>query len=83
MGPLPGLPGRKTDITPQEKYTATRLVLALGYGHSLSSILKARSYLKLLSNLWEAGVTLLLLYRTREFKTHFLQHLNKLTIILS
>jgi hypothetical protein len=71
-GPAPKSPGRKTRITPQEKDTARRLVIALGYGHSRDSILKARSYLKLLSDIREAGVTLLLLYRTKEFRTHFL-----------
>ncbi len=83
IGPLPGLSGRKTGITPQEKYTAERLVKALGYGESRDSVLKARSYLKLLSDPREAGVTLLLLYRTKEFKTHFLRHPNELAMILS
>ena len=83
IGPLPGLSGRKTGITPQEKYTAERLVKALGYGESRDSVLKARSYLKLLSDLREAGVTLLLLYRTKEFKTYFLRHPNELDMILS
>jgi hypothetical protein len=31
----------------------------------------------------EAGVTLLLLYRTREFRTHFLRHPNELATVLS
>jgi hypothetical protein len=83
MGPLPGLSGRKTGITPQEKYTAERLVKALRYGQSKDSVLKARSYLKLLSDLREPEVTLLLLYKTKEFKTHFLRHPNKLATILS
>jgi hypothetical protein len=55
----------------------------LGYAHSRDSILKARSYLKLLSDLREAGVTLLLLYRTKEFKTHFLRHPNAIAMVLS
>ena len=83
MGPLPESSGKKTGITPQEKYAAKRLVIALGYGPSRDSILKARSYLKLLSDLREAGVTLLLLYRTKEFRTHFLRHPNELTMLLS
>jgi hypothetical protein len=83
MAPLPASSGKKTGLTPQEKYTARRLVMALGYGRSKDSILKARSYLKLLSDLREAGVTLLLLYRTREFKTYFLRHPNDLTTVLS
>jgi hypothetical protein len=83
IGPLPKSLGRKTGITPQEKDAAKRLVIALGYGYSRDSILKARLYLKLLSNLREARVILLLLYRTREFKTHFLRYLNNLAIVLS
>jgi hypothetical protein len=83
IGPLPESLGRKTGITPQEKDAAKRLVMALGYGHSRDSILKVRSYLKLLSDLREAGVTLLLLYRTREFKTYFLRYPNNLATVLS
>lgn len=77
IGPLPESSGRKTGVTAQEKDAAKKLVIALGYGSSRDSILKARSYLKLLSDLREAGVTLLLLYRTKEFKTHFLRHPNE------
>ena len=70
MGHLSEPPGRRGGLMAQEKYTAKKLVLALGgYGHSTDSIRKARSYLKMLSDLREAGVTLLLLYRTKEFKT--------------
>jgi hypothetical protein len=83
IGPLPECLGRKSGLTPQEKYTAQRLVIALGYGSSKDSILKARSYLRLLSDLREAGVTLLLLYRTKEFRTYFLRHPNKLSAALS
>jgi hypothetical protein len=82
MDQLPESLGRKTGITTQEKNTARRLVIALGYSHSRDSILKVRLYLKLLSDLREAGVTLLLLYRTREFRTHFLRHPNELAIVL-
>jgi hypothetical protein len=82
-GPAPKSPGRNTGLTSQEKDIAKRLVIALGYGHSRDSVLKARSYLKLLSDLREAGVTLLLLYRTKEFRTHFLRHPNQLEMILS
>jgi hypothetical protein len=83
IGLLPKSSGRKTNITSQEKYAAKRFVMALEYGYSRDSILKARSYLKLPSDLREAGVTLLLLYRTRKFKTHFLRHPNKLATVLS
>jgi hypothetical protein len=72
VGLLLGPRGKKTELSTQEKQTARRLVIALGYGHSRDSVLKARSYLKLLADLREAGVTLLLLYRTKEFQTHFL-----------
>ena len=37
IGPLPESSGRKTGVTPQEKYAAKRLVMALGYGHSRDS----------------------------------------------
>jgi hypothetical protein len=83
VGPLLGPRGKKTELTPQEKQTARRIVIALGYGHSRDSVLKARSYLKLLADLREAGVTLLLLYRTKEFRTHFMRHPNELETILS
>ena len=83
IGLLPETSGKKTRITSQEKYVAKRLVIVLGYGPSRDSILKARSYLKLLSDMQEAGVTLLLLYRTKEFRTYFLHHLNKLSMLLS
>ena len=82
-GPVLVLSGRKPRITHQEKDTARRLVIALGYGHSMDSVLKARSYLKLLSDLRDAGMTLLLLYRTKEFRTYFLRHPNELTTVLS
>ena len=49
----------------------------------MDSVLKARSYLKLLSDLREAGVTLLLLYRTKESRAYFLRHPNELTKVLS
>jgi hypothetical protein len=74
MGPLSESSGRKTRITLQEKYAAKRLVMALGYSPSRNSILKERSYLRLLSDLQEAGLTLLLLYQTKEFRTYFLHN---------
>jgi hypothetical protein len=80
---LPEIPGKKTGITSWEKYTAKRLVIVLRYSPSRDSIFKARLYLKLLSDIQEAGVTLLLLYRTKEFRTYFLYYPNKLTILLS
>lgn len=82
-GQLPESSGRKTRVTPQENDAAKRLVIALGYGCSRDNILKARSYLKLLSSLQEARVTLLLLYGTKEFGTHFLGHQNDLSAVLS
>jgi hypothetical protein len=60
-----------------------RLIIALRYGRSKDSILKARLYLKLLSELRKARVTLLLFYKTKEFRTHFLRYLNELVIVLS
>ena len=82
-GQAPKSLGRKLRIMCQEKDTARRLVIALGYSYSMDSVLKARLYLKLLSDLREAGVTLLLLYRTKEFRTYFLRHPNELTTVLS
>ena len=70
MDPVPKSSGRKTDITPEEKLTAKRLVLALGCGQSRHTILKWRSYWKLLSDLHNQGATTLLCYQTSEFKTY-------------
>jgi hypothetical protein len=55
----------------------------LRYKLSRDSILKAKVYLKLLSDLREAGMTLIPLYKTREFKTHFLRHPNEFVVVLS
>jgi hypothetical protein len=51
IGPMPNPPGPKTEITPQEKVAAKRLILAIGYGTSRDNILKWTSYWKLLSDL--------------------------------
>lgn len=83
MGPLPESSGKKTGITPQEKYTAKLILHKLGYGTNRDSVLKGRSYLKLLSDLREAGVTLFLLYRGGKFKAHFRRHPNELAMLLS
>jgi hypothetical protein len=37
IGPVPKSSGRKTDITPEEKLIARRLILAMGYGQSRES----------------------------------------------
>jgi hypothetical protein len=68
---LPKSPGRKTEITPQEKLVAKKLILALGYGQSQDNIFKWTLYWKLLSELRDKGATTVLLYRTREFKAYF------------
>lgn len=78
MGSLPESSGRKGGITSQEKHMAKRQVEALGYGHSRDRILKARSYFKFLTDLGEAGVTLLLLYRTKQSRAHFNPYLHRL-----
>lgn len=83
IGPVPKSSGRKTDITPEEKLAAKRLILAMGYGQSRDSILKWRSYWKLLSDLRSKGATTLLLYRTNEFKAYFFQHPKELDMLLS
>ena len=82
-GPLPNPSGRKIDMSPQERLVAKRVIPALKYGKSRDSIMKGRSYLKLLSELREAGVKSLLLCRTPEFKTHFWRHPNELNMLLS
>jgi hypothetical protein len=51
IGPLPTASSWKADITPQEKSTAKRLILAMGYGQSRNNIFKWTAYWKLLSNL--------------------------------
>lgn len=82
-GPLPNPSGRKIDMSPQERLVAKRVIPALKYGKSRGSIIQGRSYLKLLSDLREAGVKSLLLCRTPEFKTHFKRHPNELNMLLS
>jgi hypothetical protein len=83
IGPLPNPPGPKTEITPQEKIAAKRLMLAIGHGTSRDNIFKWMSYWKLLSDLRNRGATTLLLYRTNEFKTHFFRYTKKLDMLLS
>jgi hypothetical protein len=83
IGQLPNASGPRTEITPEEKLAAKRLVAAMGYGQSRSSIFKWTSYLKLLSGLREKGVTSFLLCRTSEFKNYFFQHSKDLDILLS
>lgn len=79
----PNPSGPKTEITPQEKIAAKRLILVLGHGTSRDNILKWTSYWKLLSDLRNRGATTLLLYRTSEFKAHFFRYTKKLDLLLS
>lgn len=51
IDPLPNPSGRKTEITPQEKAAAKKLILAMGYGKSRDNIFKWTAYWKLLSEL--------------------------------
>jgi hypothetical protein len=83
IGPLPNAPGPKTEITPQEKVAAKKLVAAMGYGQSRNNIFKWTSYLKLLSDLRDKGTTSFLLCRTSEFKSYFFQHPKDLDMLLS
>ncbi|KAM3064611.1 hypothetical protein ACMFMF_011901, partial [Clarireedia jacksonii] len=64
IGPLPNPSGRKTEITPQEKTAAKKLILAMGYGKSRDNIFKWTAYWKLLSELRDERATELILYRT-------------------
>jgi hypothetical protein len=83
IGPLPNASGPRTDITPQEKLAAKKLVAAMGYGQSRNNIFKWTFYLKLLSDLREKGATTLLLCRTSEFERYFFHHAKDLDILLS
>jgi hypothetical protein len=83
IGPLPKSSGPKTEITPQEKLAAKKLIVAMGYGQSRNSIFKWTSYLRLLSDLRDRGTTAFLLCRTSEFKTYFFQHPKELDMLLS
>jgi hypothetical protein len=81
IGPLPDSSGSKTEITPQEKLAAKKLIGATGYGQSRNNIFKWAAYLKLLSDLRDKGTTAFLLGRTSEFKTYFFQHPKKLRYV--
>ncbi|PQE14720.1 Vacuolar sorting-associated 3 protein [Rutstroemia sp. NJR-2017a BBW] len=83
IGPLPNPSGRKTEITPQEKAAAKKLILAMGYGKSRDNIFKWTAYWKLLSELRDERAIELILYRTREFKAYFFQHPKELKTLLS
>jgi len=83
IGPLPNPSSRKTEITPQEKAAAKKLILAMGYGKSKDNIFKWTAYWKLLSKLRDKRTTGLLLYRTHEFKAYFFQHPKELDMLLS
>ena len=83
IGPLPNASGPRSQIAPQEKVAARKLVAAMGYGQSRNNIFKWTSYLQLLSNLREKGATSFLLCRTSEFKNYFFQHAKGLNILLS
>jgi hypothetical protein len=81
-GTLPKTPGPKTEITPEEKLAAKRLIVAMGHGTSRNSIFKWTSYLKLLSDLRDRGAVAFLLCRTSVFKTYFFQHSKDLDVML-
>jgi hypothetical protein len=83
IGPLPNASGPRSQISPQEKVAARKLVAAMGYGQSRNNIFKWISYLKLLSDLREKGATSFLLCRTSEFKNYCFQYAKGLDILLS
>ncbi|KAN0117099.1 hypothetical protein V8E51_003076 [Hyaloscypha variabilis] len=82
ISPLPELSGPKTEITPQEKLAAKKLIAAMGYGQSRNNLFKWTAYLKLLSDLRDKGATAVLLGRTSEFKSYFFQHPKELDTLL-
>ncbi|MCJ1284328.1 hypothetical protein MMC26_003659 [Xylographa opegraphella] len=51
IGPLPVPPGRKTEITPQEKIAAKQLISAIGHGTCRDNVCKWTSYWKLLCDI--------------------------------
>jgi hypothetical protein len=83
ISPLPIPPGRKTEITPQEKVAAKQLILALRHGTCRDNVFKWTCYWKLLSDLRQRGAITLLLYRSSDFKTHFFRYTKKLDLLLS
>jgi hypothetical protein len=62
--PLPESSGPKSEITPQEKLAAKKLIFAMGHGQSRNNIFKWTAYLKLLSDLRDKGATTSVLGRT-------------------
>jgi hypothetical protein len=46
IGPLPESSGPKTEITPQEKLAAKKLIAAMGYGQSRNNLFKWTAYLQ-------------------------------------
>jgi hypothetical protein len=83
IGPLPKSSGPKTDITPQEKLAAKKLIAAIGHSQSRNTIFKWTAYLKFLSDLRDKGTTAFLLSWTSKFKSYFFQHPKELDILLS
>jgi hypothetical protein len=81
--PLPGPPGRKTLITPQEEIAAKQLVLAMRHGIYRDNVFKWTSYRRLLSELRLRGAISLLLYHSSEFKTHSSRYTKELNMLLS
>jgi hypothetical protein len=61
IGPLPKSLSLKTNITPQEKLAAKKLIAAMGHGQSRNAIFKWTAYLKFLSDLRDKGTTAFLL----------------------
>lgn len=83
FGPLPKPRGPSNGVSQEERQATKELVIAKKFGSSNDNVLKYGSFWKLLSDLRTNGVTLMLLYRTQEFKTNCFKRPNELETLLS
>jgi hypothetical protein len=81
--PLPKPHGPSNEVSQEERRAIKELVIAKKFGSSNDNVLKYRSFWRLLFDLRTHGVTLMLLYRTQEFKTNCFKRLNELETLLS
>jgi len=83
FGPLPKPRGPSNGVSQEERRATKELVIAKKFGSSNDNVLKYGSFWRLLSDLRTNGVTLMLLYRTQEFKTNCFKRPNELETLLS